>query len=62
VQLWKHTGSKTRHTASLLAKPTPLNINHSSDRFSMFNKERDITRAELAFPLHESSAGIKRPQ
>ena len=30
------------HTASLFAKPTPLNIDLSSDRFSMFNKERDI--------------------
>jgi len=26
----------------LFAKPSPLNINLSSDRFSMFNKERDI--------------------
>jgi bifunctional non-homologous end joining protein LigD len=26
----------------LFAKPTPLNIDLSSDRFSMFNKERDI--------------------
>jgi len=31
-------------TASLFAKPTPLNINLGSDRFSMFNKERDIPR------------------
>ena len=30
------------HTASLLAKPTPLNINLGSDRFAMFNKVRDI--------------------
>jgi hypothetical protein len=30
------------HTASLIAKPTPLNIDLGSDRFSMFNKERDI--------------------
>jgi hypothetical protein len=28
--------------ASLLAKPSPLNINLGSDRFSMFNKKRDI--------------------
>jgi hypothetical protein len=41
VPLWKHTGTKT-HTASLLVKPTPLNINLGSDRFAMFNKERDI--------------------
>jgi hypothetical protein len=26
----------------LLVKPTPLNINLGSDRFAMFNKERDI--------------------
>jgi 2-polyprenyl-6-methoxyphenol hydroxylase-like FAD-dependent oxidoreductase len=41
VLLWKLTKTKT-HTASLLAKPTLLNINLGSDRFSMFNKERDI--------------------
>jgi hypothetical protein len=29
----------------LLAKPSPLNINLSSDRFSMFNKERDNASA-----------------
>jgi hypothetical protein len=28
--------------AFLLAKPTPLNVNHDNDRFSMFNKKRDI--------------------
>ena len=28
--------------AFLLAKPTPLNVNHGNDRFSMFNKKRDI--------------------
>ena len=27
----------------MLAKPTQLNINLSSDRFAMFNKQRDIT-------------------
>ena len=37
--LWKPTGRKI-HTASLLAKPTPLNINLGSDRFTMFNKNR----------------------
>jgi hypothetical protein len=26
----------------LLAKPTPRNVNLGSDRFAMFNKERDI--------------------
>jgi hypothetical protein len=43
----------------LLAKPSPLNINLGSDRFSMFNKKRDIpawlqdhmTRSELAHSL-----------
>jgi hypothetical protein len=34
--------------AFLLAKPTPLNVNHDNDRFSMFNKQRDITVAEAA--------------
>jgi hypothetical protein len=29
----------------LLATPTQLNINFSSDRFAMFNKERDIGAA-----------------
>jgi hypothetical protein len=29
--------------AFLLAKPTPHNVNHDNDRFSMFNKKRDIT-------------------
>jgi len=32
----------------LLAKPTQLNINLSSDRFAMFNKERDISHVALA--------------
>jgi hypothetical protein len=30
--------------AFLFAKPTPHNVNHDNDRFSMFNKKRDITR------------------
>jgi hypothetical protein len=30
------------HAASLFTKLTPPNINLGSDRFSMFNKERDI--------------------
>ena len=47
MQLWKRTRSTT-HTASLFAKPSPLNINLSSDRFSMFNKERDIFQVEHA--------------
>jgi hypothetical protein len=39
----------------LLAKPTQLNINLSSDRFAMFNKERDISVAsiKLAMPRFE---------
>jgi len=41
VLLWKRTKIKT-HMAFLLAKPTPLNVNHGNDRFSMFNKKRDI--------------------
>jgi hypothetical protein len=28
--------------AFLLAKPTPHNVDHDNDRFSMFNKKRDI--------------------
>jgi hypothetical protein len=47
VQPWKHTGTKT-HTASLLAKPTPLNINLGSVRSAMFNKERDIPPSEAS--------------
>jgi hypothetical protein len=31
----------------LLAKPTPHNVNHGNDRFSMFNKKRDICRAQI---------------
>jgi hypothetical protein len=30
----------------LLAKPTPHNVNHDNDRFSMFNKKRDITEID----------------
>jgi hypothetical protein len=41
VLLWKRTRTKT-HTASLLAKPTPLSIDLGSDRFSLFNTKRDI--------------------
>jgi hypothetical protein len=39
--LWKLIKAST-HTATLLAKPSPLNIHLGSDRFSMFNKNRDI--------------------
>jgi len=31
----------------LLAKPTQLNINLNSDRFAMFNKERDISMKRI---------------
>jgi hypothetical protein len=41
VPLSKRIKTKT-HMAFLLAKPTPRNVNHDNDRFSMFNKERDI--------------------
>jgi hypothetical protein len=37
VPVWKHTGTKIHPTASLLAKPTPINIDSGSDRFAMFN-------------------------
>jgi hypothetical protein len=43
VLLWKHARQTTQPAASLLAKPTPLNINFGSDRFAMFNKQRDIS-------------------
>jgi hypothetical protein len=35
----------------LLAKPTQLNINLSSDRFAMFNKERDISGDVVGSPM-----------
>ena len=48
-------------TASLFAKPTPLNINLGSDRFSMFNKERDIPRCSVAaHPRWEKLWGGRR--
>jgi hypothetical protein len=45
----------------LLAKPTQLNINLSSDRFAMFNKERDISVFELPtgnaeFPMGDTGS------
>jgi hypothetical protein len=42
VPLWKHIAQDHQPTASLLAKPTPRNVNLGSVRFSMFNKGRDI--------------------
>ena len=44
--LWKLTTTKI-HTASLLAKPSPLNINLGGDRFSMFNKKAGHPRVSL---------------
>jgi hypothetical protein len=38
----KNIARKTQPAASLLAKPTPHNLNLGSDRFAMFNNERDI--------------------
>jgi hypothetical protein len=35
----------------LLAKPSPLNINLGSDRFSMFNKKAGHPRMTRAFDL-----------
>jgi hypothetical protein len=40
----------------LLAKPTPHNVNHDNDRFSMFNKKRDITELHRLRPLLRKSA------
>jgi hypothetical protein len=31
----------------LLVKPTPRNVNLGSDRFAMFNKQRDISAARI---------------
>jgi len=50
VPLWKLTRTNI-HTASLLAKPTPLNINLGSDCFAMFNKEWDISRDEAGLKI-----------
>ena len=44
---WKRARPDTPPAACLLAKPTLLNINLSSDRFAMFNKERDIGGGNL---------------
>src|SRR5882757_1000183 len=42
VPLWKHTGTKTHPTASLLAKPTPLNINLAATASQCSTNRRDI--------------------
>ena len=39
--------------ASLLAKPSPLNINLGSDRFSMFNKKAGHPRPTIVDRLNE---------
>ena len=44
VPPWERTRPDTQPAACLLAKPTQLDINLSSDRFAMFSKERDIGR------------------
>ena len=38
----------------MLAQPTQLNINLSSDRFAMFNKQRDITSILGGFCLRSN--------
>ena len=45
--------------AFMLAKPTPHNVNHDNDRFSMFNKKRDIPPSPADFHLRISDAGRK---
>jgi hypothetical protein len=52
VLLWKHARQTTRPAVSLLAKPTPLNINFGSDRFGMFNKQRDISPKWKEYSLY----------
>jgi hypothetical protein len=34
----------------LLVKPTPRNVNLGNGRFAMFNKERDISTADVRVP------------
>ena len=48
MPLWKRT--KTETQPYLLAKPMPLNIDLGSDRFSMFNNERDIFVPQAELP------------
>jgi hypothetical protein len=48
LPLWKRTKTKTQ-MAFLLAKPTPRNVN---DRFSMFNKKRDIPPGSMSWHFH----------
>jgi hypothetical protein len=45
----------------LLAKPSPLNINLGRDRFSMFNKKRDIPRRAANVEEALSSSIIAPP-
>jgi hypothetical protein len=51
VLFWKHARQTTRPAVFLLAKPTPLNISLDSDRFAMFNKQRDISCLLIYAPL-----------
>jgi hypothetical protein len=62
VLLWTRTKIKS-HMAFLLAKPTPHNVNHDNDRFSMFNKKRDIPPASApwaTWPKAEAARGGHR--
>jgi hypothetical protein len=52
--------------AFLLAKPTPLNVNYLNDRFSMFNKKRDIALSIAALdcenaPNHDPLQKVAKP-
>ena len=49
---------KTQPTASLLAKPTPRNVNLGSDRFAMFNKERDIPPPCISITRQAAAGGL----
>jgi hypothetical protein len=62
VPLSKRTGTKTHPTTSLLAKPTPRNVNFGSDRFAMFNKQAGHPGARAHRPAWRAGAGeIYRP-
>jgi len=49
--------------AFLLAKPTPHNVNHDNDRFSMFNKKRDIPKTAACSPTEPTgkTLGVAPP-
>jgi len=46
--------------AFLLAKPTPHNVNHDNDRFSMFNKKRDIPAFYFSGGIAEITCNVGR--